>query len=79
MRVNKVSPPSTNAGKGKEQGEGVLKTEAQEEDKNESSEDDNSATKVTELDEIAEFFKNLSQKRDAKIFSLECVWMNTMA
>ncbi len=74
-----MSPPSTNdADEGKVQGEGVLKTEAQEENKNESSDDDNSATKVTELDEMPNFSR-MSQKRDAKIFSLECVWMNTMA
>ncbi len=63
--------------KGKEHGEGVLKEEAQEENK-EDSEDEDSVEKVKELDEIAEFFK-MSQKRNAKIFSMGCVRMDTMA
>jgi hypothetical protein len=65
-----MSPPSSNEDeerkvqwvKGKEQGEGVLKEEAQEENK-EDSEDEDSVEKVKELDKIAEFFKNIPKEK----------------
>ncbi len=59
-----MSPPSSNQDEerkvqwdeGKEHGEGVLKEEAQEENK-EDSEDEDSVEKVKELDKIANFLK----------------------
>jgi hypothetical protein len=70
LRVNKISPPSSNEDeerkvrwdKGKEHGEGVLKEEAQEENK-EDSEDEDSVEKLKELDKIAEFFKNVPKEK----------------
>ncbi len=47
---------------GKEHGEGVLKEEAQEENK-EDSEDEDSVEKAKELDEIAKFFKNVPKEK----------------
>jgi hypothetical protein len=48
--------------KGKEHGEGVLKEEAQEENKEDSG-DEGSVEKVKELDKITKFFKNVPKEK----------------
>ncbi len=75
LRVNKISPQSSNedkerkvqSDKGKEHGEGVLKEEAQEENKADS-EDEDSVEKVKELDKIAKFFKNVPKEKCQDFF-----------
>ncbi len=65
-----MSPPSSNEDeerkvqwdKGEEHSKGVLKEEAQQENK-EDSDDEDSVEKVKELDEIAEFFKNVPKEK----------------
>ncbi len=73
-----MSPPSSNEDeerkvqwdKGKEHVEGVLKEEAQEENK-EDSEDEDSVEKAKELDKIAKFFKNvLKEKRQDFLYGM---------
>jgi hypothetical protein len=55
----------------KEHGEGVLKEEAQEENK-EDSEYEDSVEKVKELDEIAKFFKNVPKEKRQDILYEMC-------
>ena len=70
-----MSPPSSNEDeerkvqwdKGEEHSKGVLKEEAQQENK-EDSDDEDSVEKVKELDEIANFFQKCPKRETPRFF-----------